>query len=187
MFDGHHLELTWLLSINEALHYGAVKTLDRSWNSAIVVFTLLIFLLVKSKIFFNTIACFKLFSSGWTLAHLTLCMILCILIYIFHKHQCFITILLSVMWNYIKKQILFNLHWGNSSWIWYPNRYMVTFSPLPDSKEEPQAIIIWDLRTGIKKRGFHCEKDSVWPTFRCVWIQCFCVKHTWFLKEVLLK
>ncbi|XP_014680977.1 PREDICTED: eukaryotic translation initiation factor 3 subunit B-like [Priapulus caudatus] len=45
-------------------------------------------------------------------------------------------------------------------------KYLVTFSPLPDNKDDPQAIIIWDLRTGIKKRGFHCEKDSVWPIFK---------------------
>ncbi len=45
-------------------------------------------------------------------------------------------------------------------------RYLVTFSPLPDSKEDPQAIIIWDIRTGQKKRGFHCENASVWPIFK---------------------
>uniref|UniRef100_A0AAZ3SC57 Eukaryotic translation initiation factor 3 subunit B n=1 Tax=Oncorhynchus tshawytscha TaxID=74940 RepID=A0AAZ3SC57_ONCTS len=36
-------------------------------------------------------------------------------------------------------------------------RYVVTFSPLMDTKEDPQAIIIWDILTGQKKRGFHCE------------------------------
>jgi translation initiation factor 3 subunit B len=37
---------------------------------------------------------------------------------------------------------------------------------MPDNKEDPQAIIIWDIRTGVKKRGFHCENSSVWPIFK---------------------
>ena len=45
-------------------------------------------------------------------------------------------------------------------------RYLVTFSPLIDNTEDPQAIIIWDLRTGYKKRGFHSESAAVWPIFR---------------------
>jgi len=45
-------------------------------------------------------------------------------------------------------------------------RYMVTFSPMPDNRDDPQAIIIWDIRTGQKKRGFHCENASVWPIFK---------------------
>lgn len=47
-------------------------------------------------------------------------------------------------------------------------RYLVTFSPLPEKSEEPQAIIIWDLRTGHKKRGFHCETttQATWPIFK---------------------
>ncbi|GFO04236.1 eukaryotic translation initiation factor 3 subunit b [Plakobranchus ocellatus] len=45
-------------------------------------------------------------------------------------------------------------------------RYLVTFSPLQDSHDDPQAIIIWDIRSGIKKRGFHCESRSTWPIFK---------------------
>ncbi|XP_067673505.1 eukaryotic translation initiation factor 3 subunit B-like [Haliotis asinina] len=45
-------------------------------------------------------------------------------------------------------------------------RYLVTFSPLQDSHEDPQAIIIWDIRTGQKKRGFHCESQGTWPIFK---------------------
>ena len=45
-------------------------------------------------------------------------------------------------------------------------RYLVTFSPLIDTREEPQAIIIWDIRTGAKKRGFHCENAAQWPIFK---------------------
>uniref|UniRef100_A0AAZ3SMI8 Eukaryotic translation initiation factor 3 subunit B n=1 Tax=Oncorhynchus tshawytscha TaxID=74940 RepID=A0AAZ3SMI8_ONCTS len=44
-------------------------------------------------------------------------------------------------------------------------RYVVTFSPLMDTKEDPQAIIIWDILTGQKKRGFHCESSAHWPIF----------------------
>ncbi len=45
-------------------------------------------------------------------------------------------------------------------------QYRVTFSPLSDNKDDPQAIIIWDIARGVKKRGFHCENASVWPTFK---------------------
>ncbi|XP_076459430.1 eukaryotic translation initiation factor 3 subunit B-like [Babylonia areolata] len=45
-------------------------------------------------------------------------------------------------------------------------RYLVTFSPLRDNREDPQAIIIWDVRTGQKKRGFHCESQTTWPIFK---------------------
>lgn len=46
------------------------------------------------------------------------------------------------------------------------SRYVVTFSPLMDTKEDPQAIIIWDILTGQKKRGFHCESSAHWPIFK---------------------
>ncbi|XP_064152035.1 eukaryotic translation initiation factor 3 subunit B isoform X2 [Loxodonta africana] len=45
-------------------------------------------------------------------------------------------------------------------------RYLVTFSPLMDTQEDPQAIIIWDILTGHKKRGFHCESSAHWPIFK---------------------
>ncbi|KAK7004024.1 eukaryotic translation initiation factor 3 subunit B [Biomphalaria glabrata] len=45
-------------------------------------------------------------------------------------------------------------------------KYLVTFSPLQDNHEDPQAIIIWDIRSGAKKRGFHCESRSTWPIFK---------------------
>ncbi|XP_056265440.1 eukaryotic translation initiation factor 3, subunit Ba [Pseudoliparis swirei] len=45
-------------------------------------------------------------------------------------------------------------------------RYVVTFSPLMDTKEDPQAIIIWDILTGHKRRGFHCESSAHWPIFK---------------------
>ncbi|XP_012614778.1 eukaryotic translation initiation factor 3 subunit B [Microcebus murinus] len=45
-------------------------------------------------------------------------------------------------------------------------RYLVTFSPLMDTQDDPQAIIIWDILTGHKKRGFHCESSAHWPIFK---------------------
>ncbi|XP_071954537.1 eukaryotic translation initiation factor 3 subunit B-like [Antedon mediterranea] len=45
-------------------------------------------------------------------------------------------------------------------------RYLVSFSPLMDSKDDPKAIIIWDVLTGAKKRGFHCLSTSQWPVFK---------------------
>lgn len=52
------------------------------------------------------------------------------------------------------------------------SRYVVTFSPLMDTKEDPQAIIIWDILTGQKKRGFHCESSAHWPIFKSVHCAC---------------
>lgn len=52
-------------------------------------------------------------------------------------------------------------------------RYVVTFSQLMDTKEDPQAIIIWDILTGQKKRGFHCESSAHWPIFKSVLHLCW--------------
>ena len=47
---------------------------------------------------------------------------------------------------------------------------MVTFSPTMQSSrqvDEPNAIIIWDPRTGVKKRSFNADMQSpVWPIFK---------------------
>ncbi|CAB3991027.1 Eukaryotic translation initiation factor 3 subunit B [Paramuricea clavata] len=45
-------------------------------------------------------------------------------------------------------------------------RYIVTFSPLPDTPSDPQSIIIWDVRTGAKKRAFQCGNVARWPVFK---------------------
>jgi len=46
-------------------------------------------------------------------------------------------------------------------------KYMVTFSPSAvNVTEDPSAIIIWDSRTGAKKRAFHSENPPVWPVFK---------------------
>ncbi|KAI0236576.1 Eukaryotic translation initiation factor 3 subunit B [Lamellibrachia satsuma] len=65
------------------------------------------------------------------------------------------------------KQIMRFSHHGVQLIDYSPcEKYLVTFSPLADNTEDPQAIIIWDLRTGYKKRGFHSESAAVWPIFR---------------------
>lgn len=49
-------------------------------------------------------------------------------------------------------------------------KYMVTFSPLVDPRiqgDEPSAIIIWETRTGNKKRAFHAKgPNPSWPIFK---------------------
>lgn len=47
-------------------------------------------------------------------------------------------------------------------------RYLVSFSPGATSQatDEPTAIIVWDSRTGMKKRAFHSENPPVWPVFK---------------------
>lgn len=44
--------------------------------------------------------------------------------------------------------------------------YLVTFSPQPDSKDDPQCTIIWDLRSGAKKRAFPTDPHPIWPIFK---------------------
>lgn len=67
-----------------------------------------------------------------------------------------------------------------------PSRYVVTFSPLMDTKEDPQAIIIWDILTGQKKRGFHCESSAHWPIFKSVLYACdFSVVFTFVAPAVI--
>ncbi|KAL4239629.1 translation initiation factor eIF-3b like protein [Mactra antiquata] len=45
-------------------------------------------------------------------------------------------------------------------------RFMITFSPVPVKSEEPQSIVIFDIRTGQRKRGFNCEAQATWPIFK---------------------
>ena len=46
-------------------------------------------------------------------------------------------------------------------------KYLVTFSQKDMAvSEDPTAIIIWDCRTGAKKRGFNAENPPVWPVFK---------------------
>lgn len=50
-----------------------------------------------------------------------------------------------------------------------PNeKYVVSYSPSADCHgEEPKAIIISDVRTGLSKRNFHAEKRNlIWPVFK---------------------
>lgn len=46
-------------------------------------------------------------------------------------------------------------------------KYIVTFSPVVDQRsEERQSIIIWDVRSGLKKRAFNAERPPIWPVFK---------------------
>jgi len=45
-------------------------------------------------------------------------------------------------------------------------KYLVTFSPRTTTSEDPSAIIIWDTRTGAKKRAFHAEDPPMLPAFK---------------------
>lgn len=50
-----------------------------------------------------------------------------------------------------------------------PNEnYIVTFSNAPESREDPNCVVIWEIRTGAKKRSFHADTHphSVWPMFK---------------------
>lgn len=45
--------------------------------------------------------------------------------------------------------------------------YLVTFSSSLASFDDPNAFIIWDIRTGSKKRSFHADRYSIlWPVFK---------------------
>lgn len=46
-------------------------------------------------------------------------------------------------------------------------KYLVTFSPILAANDHPEAIIVWDVRTGVKRRAFHSDQEKVnWPVFK---------------------
>jgi translation initiation factor 3 subunit B len=47
-------------------------------------------------------------------------------------------------------------------------KYIVTFSPSVDARfaEDSSAVIIWESRTGAKKRAFNAESSHTWPIFK---------------------
>lgn len=46
-------------------------------------------------------------------------------------------------------------------------KYLVTFSSMLAANDHPEAIIMWDVRTGVKRRTFHSEQEKVsWPVFK---------------------
>nr|XP_002130037.1 eukaryotic translation initiation factor 3 subunit B-like [Ciona intestinalis] len=52
-------------------------------------------------------------------------------------------------------------------------RYLVTFSPMQDPSrgDDIQAITVWEIFTGLKKRSFHADmsgEDRQWPIFKFV-------------------
>lgn len=45
--------------------------------------------------------------------------------------------------------------------------YVVTFSAALAGFDDPNAFIIWDIRTGAKKRSFNSERNQImWPVFK---------------------
>jgi len=51
---------------------------------------------------------------------------------------------------------------------WSPcERYIITYSPEADNNpQDPNAIAIFDIRSGAKKRGFHAGTAKQWPVFK---------------------
>ncbi|GIY27876.1 eukaryotic translation initiation factor 3 subunit B [Caerostris extrusa] len=47
-------------------------------------------------------------------------------------------------------------------------QYLVTFSSIPESREDNHCIYIWEIRTGIKKRSFLADSQPIatWPIFK---------------------
>lgn len=45
-------------------------------------------------------------------------------------------------------------------------RYLVTFSNVVDSPDNPQNIIVWDIKTGLKKRTFMKGSAEDWPILK---------------------
>ena len=47
--------------------------------------------------------------------------------------------------------------------------YLVTLSPEyqeHDNPKDPQCIVVWDIKTGRKMRGFTAGKQRTWPAFK---------------------
>ena len=45
-------------------------------------------------------------------------------------------------------------------------RYLVTFSTVVDNPDNPQNIIVWDIKTGLKKRTFTKGSAEDWPILK---------------------
>lgn len=45
-------------------------------------------------------------------------------------------------------------------------RYLVTFSAIVDDPNSPQNIIVWEIRTGKKKRSFLRGNAEDWPILK---------------------
>lgn len=49
-------------------------------------------------------------------------------------------------------------------------RYLVTFSPMPVSRSDTgvaESVIVWDVQTGAKKRGFAVDGPAAgWPILK---------------------
>ena len=42
----------------------------------------------------------------------------------------------------------------------------MTFSNVVDDPDDPQNIVIWDIKTGAKKRTFHKGSAEDWPILK---------------------
>lgn len=47
-------------------------------------------------------------------------------------------------------------------------RYLVTFSNVVDDPDDPKNIIVWDTKTGARKRTFHRGLAEDWPILKWV-------------------
>ena len=47
-------------------------------------------------------------------------------------------------------------------------RYLVTFSTVVENPQDPQNIIIWDVKIGTKKRSFTATSAEEWPIIKYV-------------------
>lgn len=74
-----------------------------------------------------------------------------------------------VIWGGPEFNRLMNYSHSNVQFIDFSpcERYLVTFSPSARSSgDEPTAIVIWETRTGVKKRSFNADGPRVWPIFK---------------------
>eukprot|EP00069_Balaena_mysticetus_P004155 bmy_17114T0 len=91
----------------------------------------------------------------------------------------------SIFWNDVKDPVSIEerARWTETYVRWSPKgTYLATFHQrgialwggekfkqiqrFSHQGDDPQAIIIWDILTGQKKRGFHCESSAHWPIFK---------------------
>jgi len=51
--------------------------------------------------------------------------------------------------------------------IYYSCRYIVTFAPKAERQyDSPEVLIVWEIRTGAKKRSFSELHKSPWPILK---------------------
>jgi translation initiation factor 3 subunit B len=93
--------------------------------------------------------------------------------YLATVHQLGVAIWGGEKWQQLNKFA----HFGVRLLEWSPcERYLMTFSPeVTDSKADPKAIVVWDVRSGRKLRAFQhvSEREKhPWPVFKFKWSAC---------------